>query len=224
MSWDFHTASESSLLSKLTDIYNSTLTVMNEEIDEGGQGYYAIKAVDSTSKCTDSSSLVGRSIYYKIKVPWYLHNTSRTENALRLDLFGLNGAAVSNIPLHDDAGIRIIVPCSIYTGKKKPFALVQFGHGIFGSKSELDSTWLMREAHANGWILWAMDWRGFSFADLPLAAKLLLYDSDSSSTTLQAAVVQGFSNKLAGKIVIKNIISRERSNLGIKVFFAKVIV
>ena len=58
------------------------------------------------------------------------------------------------------------------------------------ARSSTGSDWLTREAQKNGWILWGMDWRGFSFADIPLVARLLLHDSDITIKMLESAILQ----------------------------------
>ena len=61
-----------------------------------------------------------------------------------------------------------------------------------------------------------MDWRGFARFDIPLAVGLLMFDIDQVST-LEAALFQGFANKIAIKQIIPLILEAERNALSIPV-------
>lgn len=89
-----------------------------------------------------------------------------------------------------DVGLFVLVPCSVATGRLKPSALVEFGHGIFDSRAGAGYGFLREEANEKGWILWAMDWRGFSNVDTLVAARMLIYDSSNTIDGLTDAVVQ----------------------------------
>ena len=69
-------------------------------------------------------------------------------------------------------------------------------------------------ASQQGWILWSMDWRGFTIYDAPNLLRMCMYRSDSIDT-IKAAVIQGFSSKLAGRFVVRHILANERYFLGL---------
>ena len=50
--------------------------------------------------------------------------------------------------------------------------------------------YLVSQAHDNGWILYSLDWGGFSLYDLPTAARLLLYDAQDTLEQIYASVAQ----------------------------------
>lgn len=57
------------------------------------------------------------------------------------------------------------------------------------ARSNANDRWVRRQAYSQGWILWSMDWRGFSRFDLPEIARMLLYDLNAVNT-IESAVVQ----------------------------------
>lgn len=50
------------------------------------------------------------------------------------------------------------------------------GHGLFGSRSEVNEGYLDAEANKNGWILVASDWLGLSEYDEVAVALMLASD------------------------------------------------
>lgn len=41
-------------------------------------------------------------------------------------------------------------------------AVLQYGHGLFGTQSEVHESYLQAEANLHGWVLIASDWLGLS--------------------------------------------------------------
>ena len=150
-------------------------------------------------------------VYVDVSVPWLLRSDSRLKNSI--DDHYLDPNNYDHIPTKD-VGLVIQIPCSVHVGLL-PTAVVQFGHGIFGSKADLEqSYWLQEEASLYGWILWSMDWRAFDRFDIPLFVKTILYNADLISN-VRDSTVQGYVNKLFGKGLIYNIINDYKEELGI---------
>ena len=73
-----------------------------------------------------------------------------------------------------EAGFVVRVPRCVANGKKKPSALVQYGHGLFGDRSEVEDGFLDIMAERGAWVLVAADWRGMSRVDLAVVARALV--------------------------------------------------
>lgn len=79
--------------------------------------------------------LMVATFYYRINVPWFLKSLKRVNNHILTSLFDIDSVEkINNIPFTGDVGLFVIIPCSIFKGYDKPTALIEFGHGIFGSK------------------------------------------------------------------------------------------
>jgi hypothetical protein len=60
---------------------------------------------------------------------------------------------------------------------------------VLGRKVVTDN-WISKQANDEGWILWAMDWRGFSIFDIPEIGRMVMSDLTSGAMTLEAAITQ----------------------------------
>ena len=151
--------------------------------------------------------------YVDVSVPWLLQSDSRLKNYIDAHLLDPNND--DHIP-SEDVKLLIQIPCSIYMGMQ-PTAVVQYGHGIFGTKADVEqSYWLQEEASINGWILWSMDWRAFDRFDIPLFVKTILYNADLI-TSVRDNTVQGYVSQLFGKGLIYRIINDYKNYLGLDV-------
>lgn len=82
------------------------------------------------------------------------------------------------------------------------------------ARNALKFGFLRQDANEQGWILWAMDWRGFAGPDIPLLARLMLYDAGSRSVDdIEASIVQGFCSKLAGRYITRYLLEQQRGFL-----------
>lgn len=87
-------------------------------------------------------------------------------------------------------------------------AMVEAGHGIFDSTtifcilitlflifSLLDrqfttSDFFSKEANRQGWVLWGMDYRGFTSFDFPEMSRLVFSDIMDAAITIKGAATQ----------------------------------
>jgi hypothetical protein len=150
--------------------------------------------------------------YYQIKVPWYLDSYSRLYASLRYDLLlKFTDNEIENIPMSKmgEVNVLIQIPCSLVSSQSGIAKLQEFGHGIFEGINHLFfivfrlntyvHVYIDRSSAIGYWShggadylnspIWSMDWRGFSRFDLPLAARVLMYDFDAL-LELEASVYQ----------------------------------
>ena len=75
------------------------------------------------------------------------------------------------------------IPCSVLqpTGNAAAAFLLQYGHGLFGSRDEINSGFLSKIANENGWILVALDWAGMAQVDVR-HPKLVIFRAWHSSS------------------------------------------
>lgn len=86
--------------------------------------------------------------------------------------------------------------------------LVQYGHGLMGDRSEVESSYLGDQADANQWILVASEWEGMSQYDLLQAARVFATRMEEfhsvPETTLQGWVNKQVALKLYRGALVSN--------------------
>ena len=85
------------------------------------------------------------------------------------------------------------IPCSVLhqPSGAYPFVL-QYGHGLFGSRDEVNAGYLSKIANENGWILVALDWSGMAQYDVPQAIRIMTARFDEFASMPQRTV-QGWA-------------------------------
>ena len=66
----------------------------------------------------------------------------------------------------------IRVPCSVYNGSRTVSTILQYGHGLFGSRGEAKNEYLGNVANKYGALIVATDWKGMSRYDIPMALRI----------------------------------------------------
>ena len=177
-----------------------------------------------------NSTQIRSSNHYIASVPWILKNLQYIDNdflqILRGSVKEMNRAQdfdfdhesnhnYTSIPIDsENVGVFIQVPCSVATGKMKATALVEWGAGIFGSRiqSQKDSLRLM--ANRYGWILFSMDFRGWSIHSFPLLARILMHDGGNGIRDVYVNTVQSYLSKIAvGEVLLRHILDRDTQEL-----------
>ena len=68
----------------------------------------------------------------------------------------------------------IRIPCSVYNGSRTVSTILQYGHGLFGSRAEAKGEYLGKIANKYGMIIVATDWKGMSKYDVPMVCFVCL--------------------------------------------------
>ena len=92
-------------------------------------------------------------------------NSVFTESSLKLQ--GSKG--IKNLPfLNGQAQIyfTIQIPCSLAMKRKAAKMILQYGHGLFGSRAESQDQYLKLMANHYDWIIVATDWQGMAKYDV----------------------------------------------------------
>ncbi len=73
--------------------------------------------------------------------------------------------------------------------------LLQYGHGLFGDQGEVETGYLVAQADAHGYILFACDWWGMAEYDVPAIAAVINLDP-SRFNIIPDRLTQGVINAL----------------------------
>ena len=179
LAFSFHTISRTSSLSKFEKIRDAALLLFeqkkqmkpdNQELFSDSVFDYKITSIIN-AKCTESNptTTIGRTLHGHFLSPNYLihpgpSSTSGFISPDELDTYHRNGVSQVNF--------LVRIPCSLLNGSRTTSTLLQYGHGLFGSRGEAEGEYLGKVANNYGIIIVATDWKGMSRYDVPMALRI----------------------------------------------------
>lgn len=193
LAWDFVTVSSATnhgryeAMRTTAMAYNPLVEVVREE-----QG-----------NCDVSGTQIGRSITAKLTVPNFLTQKWKRGGFLPRSSPGVRGPIVQSG--ESSTYVLIRVPCSL-TEREHPQAavqVVQYGHGLFGSRQEVTSGWIGEWLNSEKMVFFASDWFGMSKFDKLKVMRIILSDL-SHFATIPESTLQGWANKV---VVYKSMLS-----------------
>ena len=129
------------------------------------------KVVESSTKCSDyQHTTIAKTLHGHFMSPNYLVHPgpSAISGFIDPDETGKyphpNGFSQVNF--------LIRVPCSVYNGSRTVSTILQYGHGLFGSRGEAKNEYLGNVANKYGALIVATDWKGMSRYDIPMALRI----------------------------------------------------
>ncbi len=176
LAWDFTVASREDTNDRLLSMRDQALAAV------GSGPSYEILSVDE-----DVSEHIFRRVRGELEVPLFLDDPG-PGGVMQLDGDGVpmqNG--VARYPF------TIMVP---YSAQTTPAPGVMFGHGLFGSRSEVESSAFQQFANDANLMLIAMDWIGMSSEDPALVGLIVSNGNLSEFRTLPDRLQQALLNYL----------------------------
>ncbi len=150
LAWDFHTASRENVLGRMEWIRDDAL-----ERTAGSADYWIDEVADED--CSGGGP-IARTIEGRFAMPLYTE-TDDPGTELTRDADGMpyyNGD--TEVPF------LVKVPCSVWEAGV-PAPLLQYGHGLLGSRAEVGYGWARDMANDVGAITFGVDWKGMSDDD-----------------------------------------------------------
>lgn len=167
------TASDTGQLPPAVPLYRVVKVEQAPEYGNDGGG-------DDDPNYTSEHSAIARTVWGRMRVPAFVSPSTRGTGLVggwETADSGDSGTAQPQPQRSQatlEAGFVVRVPRCVATGKKRPSALIQYGHGLFGDRSEMEDGFLDVMAERGAWILVAADWRGMSRIDLTVVARALV--------------------------------------------------
>ncbi len=157
LAWDFVVASRQGITGKAVAMRDDALA----RIGADGPAY-AVTSVES-----DVNEHVALRIEGTMTAPLY---TAEDAPGTTLTV-GADGLPTYN----GDTVVKfvVVVPRTL-VDNPRPGALVQIGHGLLGSRADIDEAWVGQMADAWGWVAFASDWTGMSSKDESAIYTMLL--------------------------------------------------
>eukprot|EP00002_Diphylleia_rotans_P012514 TRINITY_DN2449_c0_g1_i1.p1 TRINITY_DN2449_c0_g1~~TRINITY_DN2449_c0_g1_i1.p1 ORF type:complete len:651 (-),score=98.84 TRINITY_DN2449_c0_g1_i1:88-2040(-) len=180
LAWDFTTASKSGTQTRMLTVIEDGL----RRLPAGGPKY------EITSVRDDFSNYIARYILGNFEVPIY---TNRPGPGSKL-VVDANGK-----PVYQQQGTALfsmLIPRSVAEGRLAPQGIVQFGHGLFQSRTVILTEDLQKIADMKGYIVFATEFWGLCVYDLPFVEDIVSTDM-SDINVIPDRSVQGMLNQLS---------------------------
>lgn len=185
--WDFTTASDENNTAWMLHMRDEAMAMV-------GEGpVYTIDTVDTDY---DPENIAYR-IQGTLEVPLYMSKTGSNS----VLLFGDDGLPEINAETPTaDVPFEVLIPQSAL---KEPAALLQYGHGLFGSRTQIESSHFRTFINEYNYVIFAVDLHGMSESDqTPVGAALYLRDF-ASVRTMWDRLHQGFLESLVAMRMMK---------------------
>lgn len=180
LAWDFVTVSKENSLGRAMWMRDDAA----ERVGTGGPAY-TITEVEEADCSTGAT--IGRTVYAELTVPMYTEQDAPPTFLTRDE----DGQPFYNGDTTAEVMVRI--PCSLINDPE-PAMVLQYGHGLLGSKGEARAGYLGEMANDYKWIIVASDWVGMAEEDVS-AITLMLALEPGEFAMLPERSMQGFVQK-----------------------------
>jgi hypothetical protein len=161
LAWDFTVGTQDSITGKLTFMRDDGLS----RTTKAGGVKWRVESVED-----NINPQIARHLEVSVQVPQYV-NRNYPGATLVLDA---NGTPVYQGWAWNE--VTILIPNIVANGTLPYANVVQYGHGLFGSRTEVIHDYLMTPADQYGNILIATDWLGLCEYDAPVVYDIMLTD------------------------------------------------
>lgn len=189
LAFDFVTVSRENSLGRLEWIREDALS----RFGETGPAYTLTsvepETLEETLAACASGEAIGRTLYGDMTVPLYTTEDDRGAFLTRDD----QGMPFYNGDTTADFLVRI--PCSLIESPKAA-PILQYGHGLLGSKDEARTGHLSRLADDAGYVVVAAEWKGMSDRDRGEITLMMAQDISNFAFVPERSV-QGFVEFMA---------------------------
>ena len=201
LAWDFVVASEEGIGGKMALIRDDLLS----QIGTAGPAYTITEVEEAPA------DFVGRRIFGEMTVPLYTEEDRRGTLLTRGDDGMPYANGTTQVPF------IVVIPNSVLSGEKVG-AVLQYGHGLLGSREEV--TWgghsyLPELADRHGYVIIAVDWTGMKDEDED-AIKVMLVDEIEKFAMIPERSQQGFAEKLAAMRMITGDLASDKVMMSAK--------
>jgi hypothetical protein len=181
LAWDFRTASRQSLTGRLVFARDDSMHRVGVE----GPQYKIVEVKDNYSP------FIFRKIKGIMSAPMY------TDSPFPGAKLVLDARGLPVYQAQTDVTFTVLIPTSLSSLAIVPeeAGIMQYGHGLFGSQDEVESTYLQEIANTSGYVMAACDWWGMTQYDVPAIVEMLALDL-SNLVILPDRLTQGMINAL----------------------------
>jgi len=157
LAWDFTVGSTKSITGRLIHMRDDGLARL-----PGGSPTYYVTKVDE-----NPSQYIARSIRGEMEVPYYTEHPGPNTHLV------LGPDGLPQFQGFTNASFIVNIPVSLAAEGKSGITL-QYGHGLFGSMTEINSGYLEEIANDYGYVVCATNWWGMDSFDVPAVTLMML--------------------------------------------------
>ncbi len=181
LAWDFTTQTRKNATADMLAVRAQTMAAVEA----------AAPAVTVTEVTEPADGEIGRRIMGTITVPQFMSDPEAGATLLRDANGAVQAAGTVEVPF------TVMIPRSVLDGTiAAPVRLVQYGHGFFGERTEIEWSYVRGYAQEYGVVFCAVDWAGMHFTDKAVVADKLFNDPDDVTMFVER-VHQGMANQIA---------------------------
>ncbi len=162
LAWDFTTVSRDNSLGRVLWMRDDML----ERVGPNGPPYVVENIEEGDCAAGD---VIARSLDVVMTVPLYTVEDA-AGTMLTRDEAGwpfYNGDT--------EVDVRVRIPCSVATDPKPSF-MVQYGHGLLGDRTEVNTGWMSDFLQEQRYVAFATDWTGMADEDVGMISVMLASD------------------------------------------------
>lgn len=202
IAWDFTTASDENNTGWLLHMRDTAFELIEERINEdAGFEWYTI---DSVEEDYNPDTIAFR-IFGTFRVPLFM---SSTDPGSLLLLDDDEMPMVNEETPWADIPFEVLIPQS---AKDTPAPIVEYGHGLFGEKEQIQSGHFRSFMNEYNYIFFATDLQGMSGPDVDAVIAALGSGSFSELQTMWDRLHQGFLNHLVLLRMMKTAFSEDET-------------
>eukprot|EP01117_Protostelium_nocturnum_P009053 TRINITY_DN3248_c0_g1_i1.p1 TRINITY_DN3248_c0_g1~~TRINITY_DN3248_c0_g1_i1.p1 ORF type:complete len:926 (+),score=298.67 TRINITY_DN3248_c0_g1_i1:114-2891(+) len=195
LAWDYVTISREASLGGVKWMRDDALS----RIERDGLNWEISKVTEE--KCVEGSKTAGRIVWVTAKVPCYTKECTRGSPLNRVpseSFHPLNGTFNG----YGEMTFIVFIPCSIIKNPSPSFVL-QYGHGLFGDRTEALFQYVTIPANNHRWIVVSTDWYGFGRFDLLQIVRYALSNPEALVASPDY-ISQSFLNGIAMMRIVAN--------------------
>ena len=182
LAWDFTTETAQSVTRDMLHMREDLIARLNE----------APPDVTVTAVVDDVDERVFRHVEATMRVPLYVSSDQPGAVLTRDEHGEVNATGYADVPFL----LRIPRSLEHWTPDQPPARVLQYGHGFFNGRDEMDASWLMEFAERYRFVVVATDWWGMTGLDLPPLIDALTTDP-SRMMEFSDRLHQGMANFIA---------------------------
>jgi hypothetical protein len=199
LAWDFVTVSRENSLGPMDKIRDDLYAAIGETGPE-----YSVTSVD-TGDCAGGDD-IGLTLEGLMTVPLF----TQEDGPRTLLNDGPDGLPFAEGTTQKEFLVR--VPCSVIEADE-PAMVLQYGHGLLGSRGEARTGWLSDLANREGFIVVATDWTGMAEEDAAFVA-LMIVEDVTNFAEIPERSHQGFAEFHALSLLVKHRLASDENLQG----------